>query len=89
VTPRSRKFRTTPASTAFLQALRDQVHLVEPDALPSPVCRDPDDDVVLATAVAARATTIVTGDDDLLVSKQYAGIAIVSARQFLERLDAA
>jgi predicted nucleic acid-binding protein len=39
--------------------------------------------------VAARATTIVTGDDDLLVSKQYAGIAIVSARQFLERLDAA
>jgi predicted nucleic acid-binding protein len=30
------------------------------------VCRDPDDDVVLGTAVAGRCDAIVTGDKDLL-----------------------
>jgi predicted nucleic acid-binding protein len=52
------------------------------------MCRDSDDDLVLATAVAAGAELIVTGDDDLLVLKEYEGVAIVSPRQFLERLDA-
>ena len=32
-----------------------------------PVCRDPDDDHVLAAALAAKADVIVTGDADLLV----------------------
>lgn len=82
-----RKFRITPATTAFLNALRQQIRLVEPQTLPKPVCRDPDDDVVLATAVAARADVIVTGDQDLLVLGTFAGVAIVSPRQFLERLD--
>ena len=44
--------------------------------------------VVLATAVAARANVIVTGDQDLLVLGSFEGVAIVSPRQFLERLDA-
>ena len=51
------------------------------------VCRDPDDDPVRATAVGAGATTIVTGDDDLLVLKSYSGIEICSPRRFLEQLD--
>ena len=62
-----RKFTITPAVSAFLELFRQQVRLVEPQALPVPVCRDPDDDVVLGTAVAAGAAFIVTGDDDLLV----------------------
>ena len=83
-----RKFRITPATTAFLKGLRQQIRLVEPQQLSKPVCRDRDDDVVLATAVAARADVIVTGDQDLLVLVSFEGIAIVSPRQFLERLDA-
>jgi putative PIN family toxin of toxin-antitoxin system len=43
---------------------------VEPAAL-SPVCRDPEDDIVLATAIAGRADAIVTGDDDLLVLDRF------------------
>ena len=31
-------------------------------SLPQAVCRDPDDDAVLATAAAARADLLVTGD---------------------------
>ena len=82
-----RKFRITPATTAFLTAMRQQIRLVESQKLPKPVCRDRDDDLVLATAVAARADVIVTGDQDLLVLGAFEGVAIVSPRQFLERLD--
>ena len=83
-----RKFTITPATAAFLKAFRHQCRLVEPLVLRKPVCRDADDDLVLATAVAAGAELIVTGDDDLLVLKEYEGVAIVSPRRFLERLDA-
>lgn len=84
-----RKFKVTPATAAFLTAFRELVRVVEPATLEQAVCRDPDDDVVLATAIAARANLIVTGDDDLLVLGTYAGIAIVSPRRLLEVLDAA
>lgn len=63
------------------------MRLVEPSSLDGPVCRDVDDDVVLATAVAAGAAMIVTGDQDLLVIGQYAGIDILSPREFLGRLS--
>jgi putative PIN family toxin of toxin-antitoxin system len=82
-----RKFAVTSATSVFLEALRQQIRLVEPAILPKPICRDPDDDVVLATAVAAGADFVVTGDSDLLVLVAYEGTAIVSPRQFLERLD--
>jgi predicted nucleic acid-binding protein len=45
------------------------------------------DDVVLATALAGKADVIVTGDDDLLVLKEFRGIRILSPRQFLQLLD--
>ena len=83
-----RKFAVTPAAHAFLKAFRQQVRLVEPLTLPKAICRDPNDDMVLATAVAAKANLIVTGDQDLLALKVYEGIDVISPRRFLERLDA-
>lgn len=82
-----RKFAVVTATEEFLATLRDQVRLVDPLPLPTPVCRDEDDDLVLATAVAAGADRIVTGDQDLLVLRAYEGVRLVSPRQFLERLD--
>ena len=82
-----RKFAVTSATEEFLATLRDQVSLVHPMPWPARVCRDEDDDVVLATAVAACAERIVTGDQDLLVLGAYEGIPLVSPRQFLEWLD--
>lgn len=80
------KFTLGPAAVTFLEQLRLRVRMVEPVALSVPVSRDADDDVVLATALAAVAEVIVTGDQDLLVVGRYHGIEIVSPRDFLKRL---
>jgi putative PIN family toxin of toxin-antitoxin system len=50
------------------------------------VCRDTEDDMVLAAAVEGRADAIVTGDRDLLALEEYEGIAIVNPRAFLDVL---
>jgi len=47
-----------------------------------PVCRDPDDDKILACAQQVNADYIVTGDEDLLVIKRYGAIQIVTPREF-------
>ena len=82
-----RKFGTDPAEVPFLKVYRERATLVRPKALPRPVCRDRDDDKVLATAVAGKADVILTGDDDLLVLGEYNGISILSPRQFVELMD--
>lgn len=60
--------------------------VVSPAPLAQPICRDPDDDAVLACAKSARANLIVSGDQDLLVLQAFEGIPIVTASQALERL---
>lgn len=62
--------------------------LVEPLPLPAPVSRDPDDDHVLACALAAQAALIVSGDQDLLSLGSFNHIQILPARQALELIAA-
>jgi len=62
--------------------------VIEPPALPQPVCRDPDDDEVLALAIAAQADLIISGDNDLLVLQQFNGIPILSPAQAAAMLGA-
>jgi putative PIN family toxin of toxin-antitoxin system len=83
-----RKNKLGPGSLAALAAYSQLCEFVQPVALPTRVCRDPDDDIVLATALAGRADYIVTGDDDLLALKSHHGIRILSPRQFWEVLAA-
>lgn len=54
------------------------VNLVEP-VFVTPTSRDPDDDIVLATALAAGAHIIVSGDRDLLNLSKHEDIRIVTA----------
>lgn len=61
--------------------------LVEPAAIPPAILADPDEDAVLACAVAARAEIIVSGDSHLLGLKDYEGIPIATAVQLLTRIE--
>jgi putative PIN family toxin of toxin-antitoxin system len=72
----------------IIAELAGELKLVEPTALPQPVCRDKDDDWVLATALAGGAEILVSGDKDLLVLKEFQGIKIFSPRRFIEWMDA-
>lgn len=51
------------------------------------ICRDADDDAVLACALAAKANIIVTGDNDLLVLHPFQGIPILKAGAALALLQ--
>ena len=73
----------------IIAELANEFELVEPKPLSKLVCRDADDDLVLATALAAKAEVIVTGDNDLLVLKEFQDVRILSPRQFVEMLDVA
>lgn len=46
------------------------------------ICRDPDDDMIIAGAVDASADYIVTGDEDLLTLKKFKNIIILNPRNF-------
>jgi putative PIN family toxin of toxin-antitoxin system len=69
---------------ALVMALSEVVDL--PETVPR-ICRDPDDDRVIACAVVGEADVIVSGDDDLLALERVGGIPILTATQFLEMLE--
>jgi uncharacterized protein len=62
------------------------VRLVVPAPIGPVVEADPDDDAVLACAVAAQAEVIVSGDSDLLAMESHEGIPIITAAQLMARI---
>ena len=76
-------------SVVFLSSpelLAELAELTDPPPLAQPVCRDPDDDAVLALATAALADVIVSGDDDLLSLVSFEGIPILNPAQALQQV---
>ncbi len=65
-------------ATFLMQRYGMLAKLVKPLPIERTV-RDIDDDIVLATALAAKADIIATGDNDLLVLHPWQGIRILNA----------
>lgn len=59
---------------------------VEPVAIPPVTLSDPDDDAVLACALAAQAAAIVSGDGHLLQLGAYAAIPILPAEILIDQM---
>lgn len=72
-----------------LAEVRLLAEVIDPPPLAQPVCRDPDDDAVLALALAAQADVLISGDDDLLCLGSFESIPILTPAQALQRLLAA
>jgi hypothetical protein len=82
--PKIRRYLHQPAEAVlWLADLVALAELVPDTGLVTGLCRDPDDEVVLAAAREGRVQVIVTGDEDLLTIRTNAGIAIVSPREFV------
>lgn len=82
--PKLRHHRKTSLQLAARYALATR--FVALGSSPRAVPADPDDDAVIATAVAAAADLIVTGDADLLALHTYQGIQILNAADAVRAL---
>jgi putative PIN family toxin of toxin-antitoxin system len=77
---------TAAETREVIRAVRADAEIAKATPLVKPVCRDADDDLILAAALAAEANAIVTGDRDLLVLKRFKGIPILNPRDCLALL---
>jgi uncharacterized protein len=66
------------AARAELEAIAE---VVAPLEVPR-ICRDPDDDQVLAIAVAGAVDALITGDSDLLALGVHDGVSITTVALF-------
>lgn len=61
--------------------------VIDAEPIEPVIIRDPDDDAVLACALAAECEIIVSGDDDLLDIKKHQEIRIMTATELLAELS--
>jgi putative PIN family toxin of toxin-antitoxin system len=81
--------RSNTSRAQTLAEVRQLAEVIDPPPLVQPVCRDPDDDAVLALSIAAQADLLISGDDDLLSLGSFEGILILTPAQALQRVLAA
>ncbi|MCX7148741.1 MAG: putative toxin-antitoxin system toxin component, PIN family [Rhodocyclales bacterium] len=75
-------------ATYLMQRYGVLAKVVRPKRVGRVVPNDPDDDAVIACALAARADLIVSGDKHLLgLGGQYQGISIVTPAQAVQLVD--
>lgn len=82
------RFRTPrPVVEGIVELLRSQVAIVpKPESPATTGVRDPDDEWVIASALAGRADVLITGDRALLDLKSAGGMPIHDPRSFWQYL---
>lgn len=82
-----RKFKAPPGDVnTALEMIANAAEMADSAPLPKDACPDADDVPVLGTAVAGKAVVLVTGDRKLVDLKSFRGIAIMTPREFFDRL---
>lgn len=88
----ARKYPITAEQVAeFLRLLTQRAHIVVPSGTLHE-CRDPEDDLIIETALLAQAQYVVSRDDDikrdldLIEHLRAHGLVVASVQQFLDRL---
>ena len=84
---RSKFFHTEEDIETIITALSNFIKVVEPKIRINKIKADPSDNKILEAAVEAKVHFIVSGDKKhILPLKEFQGIKIVSAGDFIERL---
>ncbi len=89
--PRLRRLIRLMVRDAIFDALQTRAFIVEP-ATDFPPCRDPKDNIVIATAVAAAPCFLVTSAQDLYADPELTarldalGVEVVQTGEFLAQL---
>jgi len=71
----------------ILERIVIEAEMVADYAFERPICEDPDDDKFLACAMLSNSDYLVSGDKHLLKLGTFLETAIVTPRQFLDRLQ--
>lgn len=79
------KIRSFPTTAdELIDVARSFLQWCERTSVDVPQLRDPKDAMILATALSANAEAIITGDRDLLILREFAGIPILTPQNFIE-----
>ncbi len=81
------KFKLPPEKVKeFLEIIVFNSQIVYPKKKLNIVKKDPEDNKILECALEAKASFIISGDRHLLEIKEYKGIKIISAKEFLSEI---
>ena len=87
------RYGITPTDVGTLTALLRERAEIVPVSGDLHLCRDPDDDLVIETALAGGAAALVTRDDDLKAASEITaalserGVAVLTVRHFLAAIQ--
>jgi predicted nucleic acid-binding protein len=85
---RLQKYVFPEEAQEMIRGLRVEVELVDADTTEAAYSPDPDDNCILAIAIAGQANYVVSGDRaDMLVLSEVDGIPIITARQAVDILN--
>lgn len=69
-----------------LSILESKLTMVRPAALGEAVCRDPDDDDIIACALGGKVKVICSGDGDLLALNGFRGLEVMKPSVFCQKM---
>ena len=71
----------------FINSIKDIAYRVPILGTVQNVCRDSDDDKILECAVLGNVDFIISGDNDLLSLKEFQGIHVIAASEYIGKVE--